>query len=63
MKGKWQAEAQEAFEEFVKQMEEELPEGSSFAEIERGLMKLEKRFMAKVVQARSSAGEISPPKE
>jgi hypothetical protein len=44
-------------------MEEELPEGSSFAEIERGLMKLEKRFMAKVVQARSSAGEISPPKE
>jgi type II secretory pathway component PulF len=61
MNENWEEEAREAFERFLRQMKEELPEGSSFAEIEEQMMELEDKLMEEVIQARSSAGGIFPP--
>lgn len=63
MKENWEEEAREAFERFLRQMKEELPEGSNFAQIEERTMELEHKLIEEVIQARSNAGGISPPGE
>ena len=62
MKEKWQERAREAFERFLQRSEEKLPQGSQFAEIEERMMELEQKLMEEVIQARSNAEGISPPK-
>ena len=63
MNEKWEEEAREAFERFLRQMKEELPESSNFMEIEERTMELEQKLMEEVIQARSNAWGIFPPDE
>ena len=59
----WQDKARNAFEAYLKELEQDLPEGSTINDIEKKLWESHRPFLNQILQTRLENEDFPPSKE